>query len=128
MNTRDNDPAKDSYGCLPDNDTITKDEAIMSLYKAIEKIYKGPGSKSEYIHESALYLLKYVSEKHIMPQIRAQSGDDKADIMAKLHKIIDLDEWKHDHPNHKEHGYIDCAVSCKLPVDSSKPAVHKDCG
>lgn len=99
MNTRDNDPAKDSYGFLSDIDTITKDEAIMSLYKAIEKIYKGPGSKSEYIPESALYLLKYVSDKHIIPLIRAQSGDDKADSMKRLHEIIIIDEWKQRQPN-----------------------------
>lgn len=97
MNTRDNDPAKDSYGLIPDSDTITKDEAILSLYKAIEKIYKGPGSKSEYIPESALYLLKHVSDKHILPLIRKQSGDDKADTMKRIHEIIIIDEWKHDH-------------------------------
>lgn len=83
-----NDKKKDTaYGLLENTNTIDKDEAILCLYKAVEKIYLGPGTVSDFRLQSALYLLKYVSDKYLIPVISDTFGEVRGNTMKKLHQI-----------------------------------------
>lgn len=76
-----------AYGLLENTNRISKDEAILYLYKAVEKIHLGPGTVSDFKLQSALYLLKYVSDKYLIPTITDHFGETRGNTMRKLHQI-----------------------------------------
>jgi hypothetical protein len=84
MNNNKKDTA---YGTLENTNTIDKDEAILCLYKAVEKIHLGPGTISDFTLQSALYLLKYVSDRYLIPTITEHFGEVRGNTMKKLHQI-----------------------------------------
>ena len=76
-----------AYGLLENTTRISKDEAILCLYKAVEKIHLGPGTISDFKLQSALYLLKYVSDSYLIPTITENFGEARGNTMRKLHQI-----------------------------------------
>lgn len=75
--------------------SMSKTDAIMLMYQAIDKIYRDPGSKSEFTLESAFYNLTDVLNKYLAPLIAEQSGHDYAESFTTRHKVVDIHSLKH---------------------------------
>ena len=67
--------------------TITKEESVLLLYEAIDKIHRGAGAKGEWIMESAVTRLFTVINSYLYPAMVAQSGQGHADAIIKAQKV-----------------------------------------
>lgn len=72
-----------------DKKELSKEEAVMLLYEAIDKIHRDSGIKGEYTLESIFYRLSEVQNKYIVPKMLAQSGQAHTDTIARIHAVID---------------------------------------
>ncbi len=66
---------------------LSKEEAVLLLYEAIDKIHREKGCKSEYVLEGAFYRIVNVANEYLHPRMVAQSGRQHADTIARIHKI-----------------------------------------
>lgn len=67
---------------------LSKDEAVMLLYEAIDKIHRGTNCKSDYVLESIIWRLSEVQNKYVLPKIIDQSGQSHADTMLRIHAVV----------------------------------------
>lgn len=66
---------------------LTKEESVLLLYEAIDKLHRGKGTKGEWVMESATSRLLEVVGGYLYPAMVAQSGQVHADTIIKAQKL-----------------------------------------
>ena len=80
-----------------DREEISKNDAIMLLYQAIDKIYReSPTSKGEYVKPTAYFCLVKVLNGYLAPAIIAQYGQQHFDTFESRQTVQAMENtWKH---------------------------------